>query len=414
MKKLFGTFFSFFAILGAHPGYLRAQAATPTPNCCQTTMVYGTGTPGSSANQLDFPQRGVVVGSNPVSFYVADTNNNRISVFNQATGAPLTQITNAGFMNPRSVALAGNNLFMVGSGSATLFVVDTAGGNSVTGYPTGMSDTESVAVNASGTTVAVSSNLNNQVQIFNYTGSALNLAQSLTTVSGLHSIGLAMDSSDNLFTVYTGSAYLIAEYAYSPTTGYSSNPVTVIQGGNLNNPHDIAVDGCENLYIANALSYQVYNPAGQFLTSCSSSGGVAFNTPQGISLDSANNIYLGDTDNQRVIQFSACMPMATPTPGYAGSNPPAQGSCFIYPSPVRGGQATLSYNMASGGQMDLRILNENGELALHATDSKGAGVQVTPLNLAPLVPGIYYYVVTLTYNSGSVDRIKTQKFAVVR
>jgi hypothetical protein len=100
-------------------------------------------------------------------------------------------------------------------------------------------------------------------------------------------------------------------------------------------------------------------------------------------------------------------------PAYTGGNPPGQGTCFIYPSPVRGNQAALSYYMAESGQMDLKIWNENGELALKTRDRKPAGVQVTPFSPSGFTRGVYFYTVTLLYDSGNSERLKPGKFAVL-
>jgi hypothetical protein len=70
--------------------------------------------------------------------------------------------------------------------------------------------------------------------------------------------------------------------------------------------------------------------------------------------------------------------------------------------------------MAAAGEMDLKIFNENGELAADITDHPSAGIQITPFSLSSLASGVYYYVVTLTYDSGQKVRLKTHKFAVIR
>ena len=100
-------------------------------------------------------------------------------------------------------------------------------------------------------------------------------------------------------------------------------------------------------------------------------------------------------------------------PVYTGSNPPVSGDFFIYPSPARGSQATVSYNMAQSGQVDLRVWNEKAELVTHMTDSKTAGVQVTPLSIAGFGTGVYFYSLTLTYDSGTVEKLGPKKFVIL-
>jgi len=103
----------------------------------------------------------------------------------------------------------------------------------------------------------------------------------------------------------------------------------------------------------------------------------------------------------------------TPTPSYQGSIPPGAGQCFIFPSPARGSQASVSYNMGDAGQVDLRIWNEKAELVTHVTDSKPKGTQVTSFSIAGFGSGIYFYALTLNYDSGQMEKIGPQKFAII-
>jgi hypothetical protein len=106
-------------------------------------------------------------------------------------------------------------------------------------------------------------------------------------------------------------------------------------------------------------------------------------------------------------------PVPSPTPVYAGSNPPQPGGCFIYPSPSRGDQASVSYYMGGPGKMVLRIWNQNGVLVSNVDDRKPSGVQATSFSLSGFPTGVYYYQVTLNYDSGRVESIPTKKFAVL-
>lgn len=106
-------------------------------------------------------------------------------------------------------------------------------------------------------------------------------------------------------------------------------------------------------------------------------------------------------------------PTSTPTAPYPGSNPPGNGGVFLYPSPARGSQATVAYNMAAPGQVDLRVWDEKAELVTHVTDSKPAGVQTTPFSIAGFGSGVYFYSLTLTYDSGSTQKLGPQKFVIL-
>jgi|GEM_PF-2262001 len=90
-----------------------------------------------------------------------------------------------------------------------------------------------------------------------------------------------------------------------------------------------------------------------------------------------------------------------------------QGRCFIYPSPARGNQATLSYFMKEAGSMDLKVWNEKAELAAHITDLKSNGTQITPFSISGFASGVYFYRVTLHYDSGSTENLAPNKFVIL-
>ncbi|HJT24538.1 MAG TPA: hypothetical protein VJ873_08160, partial [bacterium] len=122
----------------------------------------------------------------------------------------------------------------------------------------------------------------------------------------------------------------------------------------------------------------------------------------------AYNVGAGDVLHMANFTVYSCS-----SPSYGGSNPPKAREFFVYPSPARGSEATVSYNMAQSGQVDLRVWNEKAELVAHVTDSKTAGVQVTPFSIAGFGTGVYFYSITLTYSSGQVEKLSPKKFAII-
>lgn len=105
---------------------------------------------------------------------------------------------------------------------------------------------------------------------------------------------------------------------------------------------------------------------------------------------------------------------STPTPTPRGANPPSLGQCFVYPSPVRGTSANVSYYMDRPGSVVIKFWNEKAELVDRVTDSKpSAGVQTTPFTTSGFATGVYFYTVVLNYNSGSSVKIGPQKFVVI-
>ncbi len=87
--------------------------------------------------------------------------------------------------------------------------------------------------------------------------------------------------------------------------------------GEFNNPNGIAVDSGDNIYVADADNHgvQVFDPSGvlQSAFGSSSSGNVQINRPRGITVDSGDNIYVADADNDGAQAFSESQPpVSTP------------------------------------------------------------------------------------------------------
>ncbi len=107
-------------------------------------------------------------------------------------------------------------------------------------------------------------------------------------------------------------------------------------------------------------------------------------------------------------------PTATLTPTSTTGLPTSPGSSYIYPAPVIGGSANISYNMVGSGHMYLRIYNLAGELAATFDDVKPAGQQTSFLNLSGFAQGVYFYILQIQYDSGVWDKQQPRKFIVLR
>ncbi len=235
--------------------------------------------------------------------------------------------------------------------------------------------------------------------------------------------------------VMVGHVLYVADTVNDRIMGYPvSNPgsgVTILDNaatelsGLESAPYGLALDSQGRLYAAMGTGYDVFtnNGVSWSLSSSNFNAGLV-NGSYGIGVDGLGAVYLAPVGGLQLMKMGPCFSQqqppprctATPTPTlyYQGSNPPAPGQCFIFPSPVRGDHATLAYDMAESGRMDLKIWTYSGELAAGITDRKPAGVQETPFDLTRLAPRIYFYAVTLSYDSGRIEKIKPRKFAVIR
>ena len=116
---------------------------------------------------------------------------------------------------------------------------------------------------------------------------------------------------------------------------------------------------------------------------------------------------------QSAVTLDASTLDSTPS-GYTGSNPPAKGQTFAYPSPARKGFVNIVYKMASVGRAVIKIWNENGDLVATQADNKLADIQKTQIPVATFAPGVYLYRVFITYDSGATENLDVQKFAVAK
>lgn len=122
---------------------------------------------------------------------------------------------------------------------------------------------------------------------------------------------------------------------------------------NLNNPQAVAVDSSGNLYIADTDNYRIrkVNSATSIITTITGRGIPAFggdggpatsayiSISTGIALDSDRNVYIADTDNQRIRKINSTTGIITTivgngVDGFSGDGGPATSSSLNYPEGV--------------------------------------------------------------------------------
>ena len=169
-------------------------------------------------------------------------------------------------------------------------------------------------------------------------------------------VGTVVDGSGNLYVADSGNNRVL-EYN-TPLTNTTANQVFG-QGGSftanscdydgfaadsLCNPDGVAIDGSGNLYVTdannnrvlefntpltNTTASQVFGQGGSFTSvGCNSdTGNAAVSTaidlcsPEGVAVDGSNNLYVADTNNNRVLEYD--QPLASPSPTASSASTPS-------------------------------------------------------------------------------------------
>jgi hypothetical protein len=159
--------------------------------------------------------------------------------------------------------------------------------------------------------------------------------------------GIAVDSSGNLFIADTGnhcirkidySTGVITTVAGTGTDGDSGDDGAAT-AARLHSPQSVAVDAAGNIYIADTANHRVRKVASATgtITTVAGTGTAGYggdndqataamlNSPAGVAVDSAGNLYIADTANHRVRRLDAATGIiatlaGTGTGAYAGDN----------------------------------------------------------------------------------------------
>jgi sugar lactone lactonase YvrE len=164
--------------------------------------------------------------------------------------------------------------------------------------------------------------------------------------------GTLTRSEAQVISIHTDSAMFptvstVSLFAGEGTTWYADGPGTSAQ---FNYPNGVAVDSAGNVYVADTSNQRIRkitivgttvtvstlagNGIVGFLNGPGSSA--RFNNPSGIAVDSAGNVYVGDTDNHRIRKITTSGTVSTLAgTGTAGFlNGPGSSAKFKYPRGV--------------------------------------------------------------------------------
>lgn len=154
--------------------------------------------------------------------------------------------------------------------------------------------------------------------------------------------GIALDASGNLYIadshnqrIRKVSVGIITTIAGTGSAGFSGDSGAAV-AAQLNLPSAVAVDSNGNVYIADTNNQRIRKISGGTITTIAGTGeqnytgdngsatAAALDSPTGVAVDSAENVYISDRHNQRIREVSTSGTITT----LAGSGTPTFGGSF--------------------------------------------------------------------------------------
>ena len=237
------------------------------------------------------------------------------------------------------------------------------------------------------------------VGTYGYTGNSFNGDGGSATLAALSKpSAMLYDSAGNLYIADTNNNAIrkvIAATGIITTVAGTGDPTGLYNGDNgpavkatLNHPVGIALDASGNLYIAdtgNHVIRKVTYPSGT-ITTVAGNGTPGFagdgkkvsvatelNSPKGVAVDGAGNIYIADTTNGRIRVISTDNTITTIAGtgafGYGGDNGPATSASLNFPSQI---------SIDSKGNIYVADTNNNVIRQLTPSVSSGGGGGALP------------------------------------
>lgn len=223
------------------------------------------------------------------------------------------------------------------------------------------------------------------------------------------SAGMVFDSAGNLYFSERGAnvvrrittAGVISTYAGTGQNGFGGDggPAT---SALLNSPMGLAVDSAGNLYIADQVNNRIrrVTPAGNISTVAGNGTGTfsgdngqataaSINRPEGVAVDAAGNLYISDTNNWRIRRVSTAGVITTfaggVTTGFTGDGGPATSAAISAPKGIAF-DAAGNLLICDYGYRRIRRVTPGGTISTVAgngTNTTSPGSLATATGFAP-------------------------------
>ena len=337
------------AIAGLHRFSGRAYSADPTPTlfvtdyCSEAVTAYPAAGNGDvsplapAPTGLSEPSLMAIDASGNI--YAANYCTNSVTIYASGSkgNSPPTAIiggSNTGLNVPVAIALdSSGNIYVTNVNSPSVTVYPPLGSSTgllneaptatISGSSTGLASPWGIALDSSAN-IYVADWTAASVYVYPALGSSTGLLNEspTATINGtdtglINPLGITLDSSRNIYVADNGAVSVFAFPPVGSNTGLLNEfPTATITGNStgLSYPDGITLDSSDNIYVADngALSVFVYSPLGSSTgplnespidTISGSTTGLA--SPVGIALDSSSKIYVADNGVNSVFVYPA-------------------------------------------------------------------------------------------------------------
>lgn len=223
-----------------------------------------------------------------------------------------------------------------------------------------------------------------------------------TTTTASAPDGIAYDSVGNLYIALRNDHVvrkvdvfgIITTVAGTGQQGFSGDGGTAT-GALLDSPSGIAIGTNGDIFIADSRNHRIRRVSAGVINTVAGNGSAGFsgdgdspaaaqlNLPTGVSLDSSGNLYIADTNNQRVRKIAGGIittVAGTGEQGFAGDGQPALAALLDSPYSVAADPVSLgSFYIADTHNQRVRRVNSSGVISTVA--GTGAGASQAALSL---------------------------------
>ncbi|MGH9909268.1 MAG: Ig-like domain-containing protein, partial [Nitrososphaerales archaeon] len=249
---------------------------------------------------------------------------------------------NGSFNTPHAIAIDPlGNVYVADSNNDRIQKFDSSG-NFITKWGTAGSGDgqfnfpEGLAIDSSDNVYVTDSN-NNRIQKFDSSGNFITKWGSFGSSDGQFNFpeGLAIDSSDNVYVTDSNNnriqKFTFANPCPVGTTQIVVGVCFVLKWGTagsgdaqFNFPEGLAIDSSGNIFVADSNNNRIqkFDSSGNFITKLGSSGlgNGQFSSPRGVAVDSSGSLYVADTLNNRIQKFDSSSAFLTKMGSFGSDN----------------------------------------------------------------------------------------------